>query len=887
MRSMINQFWDALKSALRPDNPMIFRDFRRELRKPRLFLTVTILAISILFLLVSGLGLIYIGKNNPTQWHTNLGGNADLNFVIACSTFHFWFIVYTSKTRIHGMLAKEAALDGMTSLLMLPMNRLELVLKSLAYPSLTGLMVSVLLLPIYIASVALNGLTWAELFALYALFALVSISVPVFVHPALSGNIAGELSTPGEDKTGATSARSGGIFSQDKVKRAVRGGTSIVSIPAGMYIVLFVLVGMITGNLSAAIQTVSKYVPPHILELVPGFVFTLPMLCARLFGYPLGWFAFQLPPVIPILVITFVFRALQALKTSHYLSIGTRRELPTLPTYLPYRKSCRVLLYCTVITACGYLWPAYIRDRMLLGHISGQLATGSALGAFVTLTWTLAVFWTVFRFCRLGDWMSKRSDARGVQITGHTALRFAAEPCIVTVIGVLTCMLLSGDFKIGVTAWKIMGTQTLVGAAFAFSSFALCRITPWLLVPGGVATVCISLFSQNQALLAFSPTMTIMSHIGVTAGPVAAAITSSQRLPAGIPACTVLCTALGALSFAAYAAVSRMKKSASAIEFSSVLDPTLVGDEPFSDPADRAGQKASSGREDDIQHRIVAAVQRFVDNPMTIRDLRAWLRSGFKLEVIVALAVCAVIAIIAVMVWLPATVPPAEWLVPDFAAQSDPLMIAGKLSALLVITIGIMFMAAFSSAFRAINFSFASDRRRSTLAFVFTSPMTDAEVTRGRCLSVVLYCGAPIYACFVFGLFFTIVLCAATGSLQPLVSILWLLLPFILFVPTCLVSVALGSMYPNLTASRAGGCLRSVANMGILYIGSLIAFLLYSIIYSIMGGSGASAATYAILVTGAVLGGAAVGISLLAYMLILATLRAMRKGNVDNNIAVH
>jgi hypothetical protein len=878
LQSMINLLWEAVSAALRPDNPMVFRDFRREMRKPKLFLTITVMAVAALFMLVAGLGIIFLAKNNSTFWRRELGGNADLDFVIACSAFQFWFILYASRSRVQGMLAKEAALDGMTSFLMLPVKRLELVAKCSVYPALIAMVMSLLLLPVYIASVALNGLQWGELFTLYTVYLLISINVPAFAQPALSGTVASQLATPGEDSTGETSRRGSSLLSGDRAGRFLKGGGSVAAVPAAVFYMLYLLVSSITGSLAAEIATIEKYVPARVVELLPSFVFSMPLICARLFSAPLEFFSFRLPPILPIAGLVLLSRGLQAIRTSNYLSVGNRRDLADLDAFVTHRRATAWLYWAAALTVAGYLWAPFVRD-VTPGNIFGaRFPKATGFDSFVVMAALFCIYWTALRASKLGGWLRPRRTDNGASVTRRAGIRFLAGPAIQVGTFVLTCAILSGTFGILAPIVQLLSTLLIIGGAFALSCVGLSSLHPILTISGAGLLVVSAVLNRVDGPFLASPTLAMFRMVF-----------DAGFQHKGLPLCVPVNLLLGVAGFGARSLIFQIRKVARDPEVPGI-DPTIVGDEPFSEKETmRDGKRNKYGTRDTLHARLMRPISKLIDNPMTIRDLRAWLRSSFNMEAYITALAMATIAAIALMIWIPKSHQDFDaglLSTPDRWANSH-LPIAA-LNMIIMFDIVLAGVLALHGAYSALTYSFGTDRRKSTLAFLFTSPMTDQQIARGRCLSVILFCGLPLYCAIAFGLVFAALLCLLTRDFTPLIAASeYMAAEVVLFAPTALISLALGTMYPNIAASRLGGCVRGIVTACLIYVGAMVCVAVFAILRIIFPGSGVEVNILTGFFGLAIISFAAVGIGFVTYALILTTIKAMRKGNVEANIAVH
>ena len=249
---------------------------------------------------------------------------------------------------------REASLDGLTSLLMLPMSRLSLVLQAAAYPWIAAATVAILLLPIYIFCVGLDGMTWPELASLYTLFGIASVALPGFRRPALSGSIAATMLNQAIDNPNTEPDATKLPFPANPVVGQDSGRRSrwVGVIPA-FFILLSIFAGFGRGQIYGAL---ADYVPDSILSLVPSSIISLPFMTARVLITPFAFFRWTVIPLPIVTTLVLVSKYLSLVRTSEFLSVGMYRDLASLATYRPRRTAELGFQMVLVLVSVGFMW---------------------------------------------------------------------------------------------------------------------------------------------------------------------------------------------------------------------------------------------------------------------------------------------------------------------------------------------------------------------------------------------------------------------------------------------------------------------------------------------------------------------------------------------------
>ena len=871
------------------DNPLAVRDARREFRRNRVFYAILTLCIALLVLLIlCGRGLYFVIRfeRHVPDW---LGGNLATAIVIAISGVHFWWVARAAQRRVDGMLMREASLDSLTSLLMLPMSRLSLVLQAAAYPWMAAASVAILLLPIYMFCLGLEGITWTELFSLYSLFALASVAMPGFRRPALSGNVGATMlnqviDNPNtEPDSGTTPIRKRGV------KPGLGALTLIGIIPAGF--VLFSLVaGFGRGQLYGSL---ANYVPNSILSLLPSSIISLPFMMARAMVTPFGFFQWSIIPLPVVVALVLLRKYLNLVRTSEFLSVGTYRDLAALPTYLPRRRAELVYRALFIIVTAGFVWPWAVRDNGLGFLTPNPTAADAGVFGFVFLALFTAAAWAVVRGGLLGAWMrpfSASEETRRTVNFGSSAWYLAAPFALTAVVTVL-CLLFGGQFTISLHTKPMVMHILAISLGAVLMNIGLRRSTGQF----GLAALLIpaaALWGPKlmHPLIYLSPVFGVVSQgprnvfgLSNPAGPLYSAAPYWQWV--------VVDSAAGLLMFGAAQAmtlislrrqVAKQPDSSEMDASEAVYDPTVLGSDVFAD-AGHHRQENLTQSDSPLSLYVVNAVGRCVDNAVVTRDLRGRLRNRLTASKVAYLFATVVVVSVIICLWLPFLAAPGSGFADGLYGTLPPYRMLSNGTALQTLANiqGCLYIAlsisAFMCGYSVLPRAFGMDKRKNTLSFLLTTPMSAWSIVSGKAFALTLTCGAAFWFCAAASLLFCFPVALLSGGL---VSFGWWAAvfgsAFLGYAATAMVMLALGSLFPNLTAVRYNGCIRLV----VLYF----VYLAASTLMTIAGVFG-----WALHFSPSSMWGAyiaiVVGLIALSLMITTGAVSGMRKGDIDLKMA--
>ncbi len=860
------------------DNPVAMRDFRRESRLNRLFYAIVTLVSAVL--VVCALGGANIYTSLTIFWHvsSSLGGDPATALAIAVSGLHFWWVARAAQQRIDGMLMREAALDGMTSLLMLPTNRLVLVLQSAVYPWLAAAGIALLLLPIYAFCVSVGAMSITELFALYLIFALLAVVAPSFRRPALSGNIAVSMLNQTVEDPSAEPEAGRSLLQKRGVKSTVAPIGMIIAIPAFL---IFLAVTALTGN--SYTSTYIRYVPMSILSLLPSIYISLPMILTRAIVYPFLWFHMAVPPLFFVVPLVLAKRYLDLMRTGEFLSVGQYKDLATAPGYLARRRAQATLLMAFAVVVIGYLWPWAVRDAGLGLFSAHNGAMNAGAEGLLFLALLSAAAWSVIRAGMVGQWRCLRAPQGMVrrEFTAQSGLLYILQPWATCGGIYLISLLLGGEAPISAASGRVVaGVVGIVGAAivlnyglrrlFGSVGWIGCLVTPLAIWGPG----------QLESLITMSPLAGIFATCAGSGFALSVALQRSQQqlTPIRWIVPEALCGIVLWLVSLGLDALSQRKRSSSdqAADGGTTLDPTKLGREVFGD-ADRQRQDTVAQTDSALSMALVRVIGRVVDNALLIKELRARFRNRLNTQKVLGGALALSLVCAAIAAFAPSAATPGMVFEVGKVNMGNVTTPVGIACDLVGCFYWAMIISAGLSGYAALPRSFGLDRRKNTLGFLLLTPMSSWSMVAGKVASVVLTGGVVLWismaASFVLG-----IIAMMLGGGANIIN-QWLLMSsgsFLLYVSTTALMLALGSMFPNLTAIRLNGCIRLLVIWMAVCAASMI-FGVFALIanYLNLGENGTRTVAYGI-------GVLVIGLSLL---LTQGVVSGLRKGDIDIKLA--
>ena len=704
-----------------------------------------IMAVMLMLLLGAGIaGYWFLARNGyPIPWY--MGGDVGTVLCILLVGLHIWFIAGASTNRSLLMLQQEAHRDTLSSLLLLPMSPFQLLLQAGIYPWLVGMRTAIVLLPLYVFCVALDGISWLDLAMLYIVFAMVATSFPFWRRPILSETalvVSPTQPTPGANI--ATAQTVTGMPTATSGSQAANMGNG-----SGGWMVLFFLLPMaisgfafLVGRSPQGIRDVlSPYFPESLMSIMLPSMLSWPLLIARGLITPFAWFNWHVPP-LPFAVTFFLLaRYLQIVRTSEFLSVGTFRDLAAQPTYLRRRRVEGVVRIAQMFVVTGYLWIWAVGNgnlSFLVNTAAKSSRTDAGLAGFVYLLLFAAIVRGLFRVCQLAHWQRGERAARIAvrSISMAAAIRYLAEPFLFFGIFGSLCAFVAGANPFTPPLLTLMGHMLAIGLSGMLLNYGATRLIGQLVLLVGIAVAVAWAFSLSlyhltvvQPLEYFSATLGLL-YVGQASwnpiGPLFEPNVVWWRWP-------LMCGVTGLVL--TLTAVAMRIKIASVLPENVTpvpLDPTRVGEETFTDPPVSLKGDKPKLADTPFALALIRVLQRCWDNAVMVKELRVRLRGKLESGSVRAIAFILVVVTVTFYVGLPA--------VPRLFGGGIAGGLFGKETlggAILCCFYLVMLFRALIGGFTTFH-AFMVERDKSTLGFLLLTPMSALSIVFGKLAGILL-----------------------------------------------------------------------------------------------------------------------------------------------------
>jgi len=803
------------------DNPFVSRERRRDIKRKQPTKMFAIMAVMLMLLLGAGIAAYWFLARNGYHIPWYMGGDVGTVLCILLAGLHIWFISGASGNRSLLQLQQEAHRDTLSSLLMLPMSPFQLLLQAGVYPWLAGMRTAIVLLPLYVFCVALDGISWLDLAMLYVVFAIVATSFPMWRRPILSETalvVSPTATTPGTNIPGAQNAT--GMPTTTAGAQTANTGNS-----AGGWMVLFFLLPMIFsgfaliigsargGNGPQAIRDIlSPYFPESLMSIMLPSMLSWPLLIARGLITPFAWFSWHVPPLPFVVVFFLLTRYFQLVRTSEFLSVGTFRDLAAQPTYLRRRRVEGAVRIAQMFVVTGYLWIWAVTNGGLsfLLHTSAKLSrTDAGLAGFVYLLLFAAIVRGLFRACQLAQWQRGERAARIAvrSVSALAAIRFLAEPFLFFGLFGFACALVAGANPFTPSLLTLMGRMLAIGLSGMLLNYGTTRLVGQLVLLLGIAVAvgwafALSLYHLTvvQPLEYFSATLGLL-YVGQAPwnpiGPLFEPNVAWWRWP-------LMCGATG-LVLTLTAVAMRIKIASVLPENVTpvVLDPTRVGEETFTDPPVSLKGDKPKLADTPFALALIAALQRGWDNAVMVKELRVRLRGKLESSTVRAVALILVVVTATFYVGLPA--------VPRLFGGGIAGGLFGKETlggAILCCFYLLMLFRALIGGFMTFH-AFMIERDKSTLGFLLLTPMSALSIVFGK-LAGILLPGSLFLS--VLGVWTFLLSLINMPELGPIALAVWggaMLSVVVLYLVLGMSTLAIASIFPKIPMQYAG-CLWAI-----------------------------------------------------------------------------
>lgn len=694
------------------NNPFLIRGFRSDWRG-RSWVAAFILQFGVLASIVWIIGAIgsMAGPRGFAEWW---GGSWGGLAIVLMSLAHFFMVRRgAAANRRRELLTDEARIGTLEPLLVTPMSRAEIILKSTVYPFLWASIVALTALPLYMICAAVGDVDLGAIAALYGLYLALAFRPPVRLrHSVVAHSVSQQ----------------------------------VIAILAVGVLVIRALTSL-RGGFWEAIH-------------YGGILFTWVWELGLWLAEPFPFYAFHVPPVILLLLLYPVHLICGILMASAELEAEGRVYLEALTKL---RFWYRVLIG---LVAMGLIWePVLIQGRLdtLLGLAGGPSAAFAfLLGAAVAVVGGSEVMETARTRLDILTGLGIRlrlGRSAAAHLTGGV-LHAVSAVLLIPILHLVGCGLGAQEpyppgsslvlrslvaamsaivlcYSIGILLWLLVAKRKWLYSAAYFACAALLIALPWLglSVVGG---------SAGAALAALSPVATFAAMTGSGGGWFAG---SATELP---PASLCMMAQVGAglilLCLAGLVLARRLGARRMAVP---------------------AGHPARSAAGLSARPSYFERLAQKWDNPITISTCRSAARSGSTLVAPILMAV-AVLMAIATALTSPFTLRITPLFVYDAAAMAAPawrvmgfVSMAGWAVACLTMALGC-------------GTAFSDDRRRESFGFTLLSPLTAREIVDGRFVATALPVAYAAAIPVAISLVAAILTLSTVGVLHWLLNSLWM-----------------------------------------------------------------------------------------------------------------
>ncbi len=789
-----------LDSSNWQDNPFAARDMRRDAKRGQPAKTYGWMLSLMLASATGAAALISLLWEHEMGIPWFAGASIGTALCVAVCGIHAIFVQGASQALSQSRIQQEQQRHTLQAVLLLPTPPLQMVAQQCVYPWLAAMRLALAGLPFYALSVAVGGLSWADVLLLYVVFAGLSVTVPNCRAPALADAAA----TPGATQSGT------GTTTASANQSSSGGAAAMVWMSLGVIAVL--LLALMSGrSIPATYAHLHHYIPARVLDLLPAVFLSWPLVLARALVTPFDWYSLPLPPGLFAVPLFLLGRYAQALRSSQYLQVSTYRDLAFLETFLPRIRLQGCLTLAWIFIGLGYLWRWAVRDQALalLVPITGP---ADGLGGFLFLALVVTGWRVMARAATIGGLLASPSSGRTRvrrlvvrQTTLPAAIRFVAEPFCSLACFCLAACLLSRTNGFDPQVLALAGQLVAVILAGATLSFALLRIrVPLILFAPVLVLVVLQGPPELRPLAALSPTLGMLAR-------------ADPRIFLSLPlggsplyqlfrhaplwwTWPVVCGSVGAIVLLWSSSRGHASESSPFHPFTpsppQVLDPTLYGSEPFMDGLLPTPEQAAAARKEHppLAQRIIHAVERMGDNAIAVREVRTRLRgrlgpTEFRWRLMFfAVATVALIA-------LPGITQRYGFLaVPLFgfrrgASPPEAYLLGCFYLAMLWMALG--------AGLGIMPFIFAPERERSTLGFLLTTPMRSRDIVGGKLLGLLLPQALPLVFLSLWTLGLTLMGLPALGGAGIRAWVEAVTAAFGLMLSSASGSVAMAALFPR------------------------------------------------------------------------------------------
>ena len=811
------------------DNPFVLREARRDRKRWQPLISFSWMCGVLLW--TGGLGFYLLTLAQQYLHHIPwfLGGDLGTALCIIVSGIQIFFIAGAAQKHTTRLLTSEANQNTLSSLLTLPSSNFQLIVQLTAYPWLVGMRMAVFFLPVYVFCVGIDGLSWLDLVMLYVVFAANAFSVPFWIRPALSENLAIVTTT----KKGQPIGDAGQVAKQARSSTNTTGGGLAIAFLIPLFSFIYAIISR--KGLGGTYEGMERYLPESVISLLTSSFISWPLMAARLLVSPIDWFGFNVMPIFFFAPLFFLHKYCQIVRTSEFLSVGSYRELAKLSTYLPRKRMESMLSFVRLIVVLGYLWKWGVWDgafSVVSVKVAGAAPGLAGFGCCLLLIYGIL---GGIKAGSLGVWLhspvmkAENPIVRRSSLT--SSLLYMILPFISAIALFLICCfisrtdpfphLLRGNANLSSPLFAIL----MIGLTGAILSFGVSRLfgmaSVWVRIAVLTLIVLIALLQSSQDFLSWAAStpqtkslltalpalqkIEILSPLSGILHVIAPNWTNFNLFLPHSPVWTqwALAGAIvgGAMSLLGCLLLPRASQIKQAGERAVILDPTVIGMEAFADPA--AFKNDVTNKQDTpIVIYAVKLIQKRFDNGIIVKELRTKLRGKWEAGTIIVAWV--MIVGLTLCLFHPYVSPFSQAMggvLSSYLGNNSAL--AATMAGILILWHLLAGILTFAFSFSTTNLFFL-ETQKSTLSFLLTTPMKNGEILFGKVVGALVPSGALLGALYLWTLLLSVCFIPLLGIGT---VVMWAILTssFVIFYLTMnLVITAVASVFPRLSLAQAG-----------------------------------------------------------------------------------
>jgi hypothetical protein len=742
------------------DNYLLRREWLRDTRRCETLKLAGIACTVLGVVITATLWLIFYLRSTGRLRHgipAFMGGDLGTLVVALTSGIHAWFVIHAASRTSAFFFLREYRQNTLTSLLMLPCHPARTIALCTTYPFVQAMGIAFAGLPFYVLGLGISGPSLFDIAGIYLVFTMIAFSPPRWAAPAL-----------------------GGLMYNEATKRIRQSGPLTPTEALSRYMGIFGWAGMQVvlstvgkGSVAKILLPLLTLIPKDMRRLAAPFPFTWPLVLGRWMFSPIPFYAFTLPPVIPILALYIIGRVLRIWSASFFLRVGDAKEIPLLTDHPAFRRLSRIHGWVLTWVLLGYVWKPYMASGLMSGWVWRSQSTlqHAQAGLVFILGWVLA--WTIWFQCYAMRGKPPVSKKQKQATAGMTPI---PEPVVTPrqrLLRICAAAWMSGSLYLAacLAAWANpfplpvlevcgkLGLVILAGSALFTATWPSVKLLValillpgfgWMLDNAGLGSLIAGL-SPVAALASISEHLETMLHVAQPK-----AIVASPLVYAGTVAATAIVVAVIRLL---QASKQRSLKSSDV----SAAEQGVENEEEAVLPNRREYPAALA---------FISCVQRKFDNAVAIREMRVLLRGRMSRAELIAGGVILLLATALSLYGMPESAVIGSGIAVALYGQGITGVAAVLAGLVTLFSLGATFLCALAAAPRC-AMTLPKEKDRSTLGFTLITPMPTSAIAAGKIIGLIAptMLGAAVVS--LWSLFLTLILCAL---INPVVAIkAWLI----------------------------------------------------------------------------------------------------------------